>query len=39
MGYDDTLSKRTDLYAMRMNDKITTFQSGNSFGLGVRHTF
>lgn len=39
VGYDYTLSKRTDLYAMLMNDKITTFQSGNSLGLGVRHRF
>jgi predicted porin len=39
VGYDYTLSKRTDLYAMLMNDKITTFESGNSFGMGVRHRF
>ena len=39
VGYDYTLSKRTDVYAMLMNDKITKFESGNSFGLGVRHKF
>lgn len=39
LGYDYTLSKRTDLYAMLMNDKITTFESGTSLGLGVRHKF
>jgi len=38
-GYDYTLSKRTDLYAMLMNDKITDMSSGTSFGVGVRHRF
>lgn len=39
VGYDYNLSKRTDVYAMLMNDKITNFESGNSVGLGVRHRF
>lgn len=39
VGYDYPLSKRTDVYAMLMNDKITSFESGNSLGLGVRHKF
>lgn len=39
MGYDYNLSKRTDVYAMLMNDRITTFSSGTSFGLGIRHSF
>ena len=39
IGYDYTMSKRTDLYAVLMNDKITNFTSGNSFGVGVRHRF
>jgi predicted porin len=39
VGYDYNLSKRTDLYAMLMSDKITTFESGTSLGLGVRHRF
>lgn len=39
VGYDYPLSKRTDVYAMLMNDKITTFTSGTSVGVGVRHKF
>lgn len=39
VGYDHFLSKRTDVYAMLMHDKITTFTSGTSVGVGVRHRF
>jgi len=39
VGYDYNLSKRTDVYAMLMNDKITHQSSGNSFGVGIRHRF
>ena len=39
VGYDYNLSKRTDVYAMYMNDKITSYSSGNSFGVGIRHRF
>jgi len=39
VGYDYDLSKRTDVYAVYMNDRITGQNSGNSFGLGVRHRF
>ncbi|GAB1386535.1 porin [Melaminivora sp.] len=39
VGYDYNLSKRTDVYAMVMNDKITLQSSGTSFGLGIRHRF
>ncbi len=39
VGYDHTLSKRTDLYANLMRDKITGYESGTSFGVGVRHRF
>ncbi len=39
LGYDHQLSKRTDLYAVYMNDKITGFERGNSFAVGVRHRF
>lgn len=39
VGYDYNLSKRTDLYTMLMNDKITNFDSGTSLGFGVRHRF
>ena len=38
-GYDYNLSKRTDLYAVYMHDRITDQDSGNSFGLGLRHRF
>lgn len=39
VGYDYDMSKRTDLYAMYMNDRITAQDSGNSFGVGIRHRF
>ena len=39
IGYDYFLSKRTDVYAVVMNDKITNQRSGNSAGVGVRHRF
>ncbi len=39
VGYDYELSKRTDVYVMLMNDRITSRESGNSFGAGVRHRF
>jgi predicted porin len=39
VGYDHNLSKRTDVYAMLMHDSITNFQKGDSFGVGVRHSF
>jgi predicted porin len=39
VGYDYELSKRTDLYAIYMNDKITDLNRGNSFGAGIRHRF
>jgi predicted porin len=39
IGYDYDLSKRTDVYAMLMNDRITNLNSGNSFGVGIRHRF
>jgi predicted porin len=39
IGYDYDISKRTDLYAIVMNDRITSVDSGNSFGLGIRHRF
>jgi NitT/TauT family transport system substrate-binding protein len=44
MVYNDTPAsvmalKVGDLYAMLMNDKITNYDSGSSFGLGVRHRF
>lgn len=39
VGYDYNLSKRTDLYAMLMRDKITGFSSGTSWGVGMRTRF
>lgn len=39
LGYDYNLSKRTDVYAMYMNDRITAKTTGNSFGVGIRHRF
>lgn len=39
VGYDYYLSKRTDMYAVAMLDRITDQQSGSSFGVGVRHKF
>jgi predicted porin len=39
LGYDYFLSKRTDLYAMLMSDKITNADRATSAGVGVRHRF
>jgi predicted porin len=39
VGYDHSLSKLTDVYAMLMHDSITGTASGTSFGLGVRKRF
>ena len=39
VGYDYFMSKRTDLYAMLMNDKITGSSTGTSAGVGIRHSF
>ncbi|MBO9689710.1 porin [Roseateles chitosanitabidus] len=39
VGYDHWLSKRTDVYAMAMSDKLTGLSGGNSFSVGLRHRF
>ncbi|MFS8979318.1 porin [Cupriavidus necator] len=39
LGYDYFLSKRTDVYAIYMFDKLSTASSGNTFALGLRHKF
>ncbi len=39
IGYDYFLSKRTDLYAVYMNDKLSGKSSGNSAAVGIRHRF
>ena len=39
LGYDYNMSKRTDLYAVYMYDKITEQTVGNSVAFGIRHRF
>ena len=39
VGYDYFISKRTDLYAMAMSDKIVGLSGGNSLSVGMRHRF
>jgi predicted porin len=39
VGYDYFLSKRTDLYAVALRDKLTGFSASTSLALGVRHRF
>lgn len=39
VGYDHRLSKRTDVYAIYMNDRFTGLKNGNTLALGLRHTF
>jgi len=39
VGYDYLLSKRTDIYAAYMSDKLTGLSSGASYGAGIRHRF
>jgi predicted porin len=39
VGYDHSLSKRTDLYAVYMRDQTTGLNSGNSYAAGIRHLF
>ncbi len=39
LGYDYLLSKRTDVYAVYMNEKKTGLSAGNSYALGIRHRF
>ena len=38
-GYDYTLSKRTDVYAVAMSDKKTGVNTGSTYAVGVRHKF
>jgi predicted porin len=38
-GYDYDLSKRTDVYAVYMQDKYTGKSTGSTFAVGVKHTF
>jgi len=39
VGYDYALSKRTDVYAVFLTDKVTSLNRGNGAVLGVRHNF
>ena len=39
VGYDYYLSKRTDIYALVMNDKLTGLSNGNTLALGLKHNF
>jgi len=39
VGYDYYLSKRTDVYAIVMNDKVTGMNAGTGVGVGIRHRF
>lgn len=39
VGYDYWLSKRTDLYAVAMIDKLSNQTAGESFSVGMRHRF
>jgi predicted porin len=39
LGYDYSLSKRTDLYAVYSLDKIHGESTGNSYAVGIRHMF
>lgn len=39
LGYDYLLSKRTDLYVVLLQDKVTHLNRGTSVALGMRHSF
>jgi predicted porin len=39
LGYDHFLSKRTDLYAVYMQDRLGGQSNGNSYAAGMRHRF
>jgi predicted porin len=39
VGYDYNFSKSTDVYAMLMHDSISSFNSGTSWGVGIRKRF
>jgi len=39
VAYDHFLSKRTDLYAVLMNEQVPGRSTGTSYGVGVRHRF
>lgn len=39
IAYNHVLSKRTNVYAVYSRDKLTGFSSGDTYGVGVRHSF
>ena len=39
VGYLHNLSKRTELYAVAMHDKVDGLSSGGGYSLGMRHRF
>lgn len=39
LGYDHPMSKRTDLYAVLMQDKVTGLKNGTTVAGGIRHRF
>jgi predicted porin len=39
LGYDYALSKRTDVYAIYLYDKLSDSGSGSGYTLGIRHAF
>ncbi|WP_077034317.1 porin [Pelomonas sp. KK5] len=39
LGYDHALSRRTDVYAVCMGDRITGHERGTSYALGIRQRF
>jgi len=38
-GYDHDLSKRTDLYALAISDRVSGLSNGTGWGAGIRHRF
>lgn len=38
-GYDYSLSKRSDLYVVYMNDHLNNVGTGNTYAVGLRHKF
>ena len=39
LGYDHQLSRRTDIYAVYLNDRLTGYGAAASVGAGIRHRF
>ncbi len=39
LGYGQQVSKRTDLYAVLMHDKLSGLSAGTNYAVGVRHRF